>query len=64
MVISNKVVHTSCLKSGRTTYYGGNQKRSGKSQNYIELLPSAQPSLRNERFVSTRNVKEFVSNIL
>ena len=31
----------------------GNWEISGKSQNFIELLPSAQSSSRNESFVST-----------
>ena len=31
----------------------GNQEISGKSQNFIELLPSARSSSQNEYFVST-----------
>ena len=40
MIISHKLVFVSC-------------RNSGKSQNFIELLPSAQPPSRNENFVIT-----------
>ena len=46
----------------------GNQKMSGKSQNFIELQPGAQFSSQNERFVNTSknflNTKTAVRSIL
>ena len=56
VIISNKLVYTSCLTSCGTKY----QEVSGKYQNFIELLPSAQSSSRNENFVSTS--KNFLRN--
>ena len=50
VVISNKLIYTSCLTSSKTTSDSGSQK----IRKYPEkLMPSAQFSFRNENFVST-----------
>ena len=51
VILSNKLVYKSCLTSWRTTYDWGSYEISGKSQNFIELLPSDQSSSQSEDFV-------------
>ena len=53
VVISNKLVYswlTHELPNDLRLRVLGNQEISGKSQNFIELLPSAQSPSKNENF--------------
>ena len=54
LLVTN-MVYKSCLTSCRKTrlWIFRNQEISGKSLNFIELYPSAQPSFQNENFFNT-----------
>ena len=53
VTVTNKLVCTSRLRVAKQLRILGNLEISRKSQNFVELLPSAKSSSRNENFVST-----------
>ena len=56
LISTNKLLYTNCLYellNDLKLRIIGNYELSGKSQNFIELLPSAQFFIQNENFIST-----------
>ena len=53
VIVSNKLVYTSCFTSCRTTQDLGNKEISEKWRSFMKLFPSGQTSSQNENFVCT-----------